>query len=210
MSVKVHEAICMDSAQKRFWWMDHFLGDQVQDEWNSTGNVGSAAVVDAQTGGIVRITTGATANDNWRIDWGVIRSLLVAKKIVIEWRAKLSQIGAMILQIGCRFDGANKFYFWYDTNMGVNWYIHTDAVGGSSVDTGIVVDTDWHIYRIEAHTHGSNHLHFYYDGAEVTGSPLTVAANITANHVMPWCYLHTREDVLKIVDIDYVAARQDR
>ena len=58
MSVKIHESYCLDSQQTSLCWFDDFLGDQIQDEWTSTGDAGgTATVVDAQTGGVVRITT---------------------------------------------------------------------------------------------------------------------------------------------------------
>ena len=61
---RVHEPVCFDSLQKYFWFQDHFLGDQIQDEWGTYFEAGgAAAVVDGVTGGIIRLTTHSDLND---------------------------------------------------------------------------------------------------------------------------------------------------
>ena len=61
MSVRFAEAKCLDSMKRRFTFLDHFIGDQLQDLWTAGGDAGgSAVVVDAQDGGICRITTDVT------------------------------------------------------------------------------------------------------------------------------------------------------
>lgn len=206
MSVKFHEGFSLDSAQVRFWWMDHFLGDQIQDEWR-TGGTGSAAVVDAQTGGIARLTTGATTNDAYQIDWLNYRILLVSKKLTHEIRLKLTQTTNVDVFISLRFDANNRIYFRYSSAIGVNWQIACiNAGAGAAVDTGIAADTSYHIFRIECFPTGE--VHFYIDGVATANSPITT--NITAQYLQPWHTIQTLADVVKSVDIDYVAVRQNR
>jgi hypothetical protein len=211
MSVKVHEAFSLDSFQDRLLFWDDFVGDQLQDEWTLTVvATGAGAVVDAQTGGVYRLsaTTNAT-NDAARIDWGggtPIRSLLASKKVTLEVRAKLSSVANVEAQLALFFDGTNFMRFRFDTGVGVNWLIETDdGTGPTSADSGEAADTDYHIYRIECFPTGE--VHYYIDGVEVTNSPITT--DITANHLMPYLYIETLAVAVKQLDIDYVAARQE-
>lgn len=213
MSVKVHEAVCIDSAQDRYFWFDHFLGDQLKDEWRSTGDAGgSAAVVDAQTGGIVRITTNNVDTEAWRIDWTFVRSLHVSMKVTMEVRAKLTQTTSVDAWLALYFDFSNRIFFDYDTATSANWYINcVDGGTPTSQDSGIAADTSYHIFRIECQTHGSNHVHFYIDGVETGNSPITTnIPDDAGDFLMPYLRIAARENVAKSVDIDYVVARQER
>lgn len=205
MSVKVHEAYSLDSSQHRLLWWDDFLGDQIQDEWRTSG--ASVAVVDQQTGGIVRLTTGAVNGNTAFIDWSNIRSLLVSKKVSIEFRVKLTQTNAVNLLLQLNFDATDRIYFRYDTDApDTNWILVVRDGGGITTgDSGVLPDTSYHIFRIECFPTGE--VHFYIDGVECANSPVT--ANITALHLQPKPYLQTREDVAKSADIDYVVVRQE-
>lgn len=212
MSVSVHEAFSLDSAQDRYWWMDHFLGDQLKDEWALTVvATGAGAVIDQQTGGIYRLsaTTNATA-DAARIDWGggtPIRSLLASKRVTLETRVKLSSAANVEAQLALYFNGTNFMRFRFDTGVGVNWLIETDdGTGPTSQSSGEAADTSYHVFRIECFPTGQ--VHFYIDGAETNNSPITT--DITANYLMPYLYIETLAVAVKQLDIDYVATRQER
>lgn len=212
MSVKVHEPVCLDSAQDLYFWGDHFLGDQLQDEWALTVvATGAGAVIDAQTGGIYRLSaaTNATA-DAARIDWGggaPIRSLLASKKATLEVRAKLSSAANVEVQLALFFNATNFMRFRFDTGVGVNWLVETDdGTGPTSASSGEAADTAYHIFRIECFPTGE--VHFYIDGVETTNSPITT--DITANYLMPYLYIETLAVAVKQLDIDYVVARQER
>lgn len=214
MSVKVHEAYSLDSSQDRLLWWDDFLGDQLKDEWVSAGNAGgSAVVVDAQTGGIVRITSNNVLNETWRIDWGSIRSLLVTKKATMEVRAKTTQATFTAITLDLRFDGNNYISFAFNEAAGgaINWGIQCrDGGAGALFDSGIAVDTSEHIFRMECHTHGGNHVHFYIDGVETANSPITTnIPDDAGDYLMPRLNIRAREDAAKSMDIDYVAVRQE-
>lgn len=210
MSVKVHEAFCMDSFMDRLLFFDDFHGDQIQDEWNSTGDAGGGAnVIDAQTGGICRLDTGIVVDDDWLINWGNIRSLLVSKKVTMEVRARCNQNTYLRVYLSLLFDGLNTIYFYCFDNFGGahNWRIAcVNAGAGASVDTGITVDINYHIFRIEAFPTGE--VHFYIDEVECTNSPVTT--NITAQYLQPSLSLLTRTTAERTMDIDYVYIRQER
>jgi len=211
MSVKQHEPMCFDSAQDRWWWMDHFLGDQLQNEWRTAGT-GSAVVVDQQTGGIVRITTGAAATNSHSIDWTDIRSLHVDQRVSSEFRVKLTQTTNVIIMLSLFFDWNNRIYFDYTSAALANWRITcTNGGAATQLSSGVAADISYHIFRIECHTHGSNHVHFYIDGTETLNSPITT--NIpdgATDFLQPRFWLQTTADLAKSMDVDYCAIRQDR
>jgi len=210
VSVKVHEAFCLDSFQDRLLFFDDFEGDQIKDEWRGTGDAGGGAnVIDLQTGGICRLDTGIVVDDDWLIDWFNIRSLLVTKKVTMEARVKTNQNTYLQVYIALRFDGLNDIYFYCFDNFGGahNWQIAcVDAGAGAGVDTGVAVDTNYHLFRIECFPTGE--VHFYIDNVECANSPVTT--NITAQYLQPVFSLLTRTTAERTMDIDYVYIRQER
>lgn len=209
----MHEAFCFDSFQDRLLFFDDFEGDQVKDEWRSTGSVGgSAAVIDQQTGGIVRITTDTDQNDSWYIDWNNIRSLLVSKRARLEVRLKLNSTSNVIVAIQLRFDGNNTIDLAYNAIANPNWtFSGVDGGASSYLDSGVAADTSYHIFRIECHIHGGNHFHVYIDGSEVNNSPSS--ANIpddATDYLQPFIYIKTQENAAKSIDVDYTYVREDR
>ena len=214
MSVKVHEAFSIDSFQDRLIWWDDFLGDQLKDEWRSAGAAGgSAVVVDAQTGGIARITANGVLNNTWLIDWNDIRSLLVSKKATMELRVKLTQTTNTVTRLSLRFDFNNSFYFEYNSGSSANWQIRSNDGGASAglQDTGVAADTSYHVLRMECQTHGGSHVHFYIDGVETGNSPITTnIPDDAGDYLQPYLFILTLENATKSVDIDYVVVRQER
>jgi len=206
-----HMAFCLDSARRRLLWGDHFLGDQVQDEWRSTGDAGgSAVVVDGETGGICRITTDGDTNDAYRIDWNDIRSLHMDQRVCLECRVKAGTTDSLIY-LALWKDGNERIMFW-KSNVDTNWQIFTQNGGATTdEDSGVAVDTSYHIFRIMCHTHGSNHIHFYIDGTETSNSP--VSSNLpddAGDELEPYLWIRTAENATKSMDIDYVVVSQDR
>ena len=209
MSVKAHEAYCLDSAQDRLLFYDDFLGDSLRDLWAVSGT-GSAAVVDAQDGGIVRVTSGATSGNQYLLNWGTIRTLHVNKKVTLEVRAKYSSGSELDTAIRLRYDANNHVSFFYDRAAPGHWVIvcRNDTLT-SAPDSGVLIDTDYHIYRIECFPTGE--VHFYIDGTECANSPITTNIPSDAgDYLEVYFEIETSEDVAKSMDIDYVVIRQDR
>lgn len=210
MSVKVHEAFSLDSFQDRLLFFDDFHGDQIQDEW-SEGGTGSATVVDLQTGGIVRLTTGGATNNEYHIQWGEnpneIRSLLVTRKVTIEFRVKLASVDDVEAHLSLYYDATHFVRFRFDDSAGNNWLIETDdATGPTSADSGEIADTGYHIFRIECFPTGD--VNYYIDDALMTNSP--IEADIPPEYLMPRLYLETLANAVKTMDTDYVYIRQER
>jgi len=206
--VKFHESFCLDSQQDQLLWFDDFLGDQVQDEWRDVGN-GSAIVVDQQTGGIVRITSGAVSENNHQIDWQDIRSLHVNQRISMEFRLKLTQTTNTRTFNSLFFDANNRVDFRYDSGVSNNWFIRCMDGGASTLlDAGVAADTSYHIFRIECFPTGE--VHFFIDGTETANSPInTNIPDDAADFLQPRFWIRTLENLDKSMDIDYVVVRQD-
>jgi len=213
MSVKFHESYCLDSQQDQLIWWDDFLGDQIQDEWDSTiAGAGTTVVVDQQTGGIVRLTTGALTGNNNVLDWNDIRSLLVTKRISMECRVKVNQLTQAYVTLGLVFDGSNQIRFYAANAAGADdWEIWCEDGGATTrQESGITLDTSYHIFRIECHIHGGNHVHFYIDGTQTANSPITTnIPDDATDYLQPHFLIQTRVDVAKSMDIDYVVVRQE-
>ncbi len=215
MSVKTHEAFSMDSFQDRLLWFDDFHGDQLQDEWRETGEAGgSAAVIDLQVGGVVRLTTDTDTNDKWIIDWNNIASLHVSKRVSMEIRAKVNQATYVSVGFVLQFDMGNRIFFFVNEILGgaTNWRILCiDGGAQTNLDSGVALDTDYHIFRFECHLHGGSHVHFYIDGVETANSPITTnIPDDAGDYFNPWLQIQTRENVAKSMDMDYVYIRQER
>lgn len=218
MSVKLHEAFCMDSFMDRLLFFDDFHGDQIQNEWDSHGNAGgSAVVVDAQTGGIVRLTSDTDIGDGWFLDWGAnpneVRSLLVTKRVTMEFRCKVPTLANTTIRNRLLFDGDNFVEFEYDTAQGhTDWWIKCrDGGAETDLNSGVAVNTDYHIFRIECHTHTANHVHFYIDGTQTANSPInTNVPDDPTDYLMPWFAVITRTTAARTMDIDYCYIRQER
>lgn len=212
MSVKSHEAFSLDSFQNQLFFFDDFLGSQLKDEWHEVGT-GSAAVVDLQMGGIVRLTSGATTNDVYNISWSFTRSLHVDKRVSVEVRMKANQATYITINLQLRFDGDDRIYFQANEAVGgaTTWVIScVDGGATTGRDSGVALDTDYHIFRMEAHLHGGSHVHFYIDDVETDNSPIdTNVPDDGGDYLQPYIIISTREDVAKSMDVDYVGVRQD-
>jgi len=204
MSYNIHEAYCLDSQRTQLFWNDHFEGDSVKDLWRTSG---TATVIDAQTGGIVRLTTGAVTGNTAYIDWGDIRSLLASKRVTLEVIVRLTQTSNVEVWIALWYDATHFIRFRYDSSAGANWLIETDdGTGPTSVDSGIAADTDEHVFRVELIP--VDEAHFYLDlPTECANSPISL--DIPTEHLQPFVYVETLADAAKSVDVNYVAVRQD-
>ncbi len=211
MSVKVHEAFSIDSFQDRLLWWDDFLGDQLQDEWTSAGDAGgSAVVVDAQTGGIVRITCDGDTGDEWNLHWNNIRGLHVDKKATMEIRAKINSVTACDYRFKLQFDASNHVMFIFRPGFGyTTWHMWNRNAGAiTDVDSLVAPDTDYHVFRIECFPTGQ--VHYYIDGVEVANSPVTTnIPDDAGDFLQPLLFVETTENAEKSFDVDYVVVRQE-
>lgn len=213
MSVRFHESLCFDSTKDRLDWRDDFWGDSLDARWSAAvvGTGVAATVIDAQDGGIIRLSSGGTTGGSSDLRWGDIRSLHVNKKITIEARVRLNQTTQQYMYISLRYDTSNRIHFLHSPPGAPEaWDIITvDNASNTTLSSGITPDTNWHVYRIECFPAGE--VHFYIDGVETANSPITTTIPDDAgDYLQPRFYVETREDDTKTMDIDYVYVRQLR
>ena len=208
MSVKAHEAYCIDSAQDRLLFYDDFLGDSIRDLWALTvTGTGAGAVVDAQDGGVYRLRCPA-ANDTAQLSWGGIKTLSVLKNVTMEVKAKLNSTDDVTVTLNLYKDTHDRIRF--TASVGD---IYSEKADDTYNEAGWVTDTDWHIYRIECHYVDATNAtaNMYIDGVECTNSPIP-QANVPIVSLEPFFSIGSGAGALaeKQLDIDYVYVRQDR
>jgi hypothetical protein len=206
-----HEPYGFDSLQTQLFEVDDFLGAVLDDRWATEIDAGgSIAVIDGETGGVVRLTTDGDTDDDSAITWNAIRILLVANRVIIEARMKLDSASNVLGGLYLQVDGTDYLTIKANTGNGANWFIQAYATGNTDKDSGIALDTDEHIYRIECHTHGFNHVHYLIDGVECANSPINSASHIPTDPLQARIFWRTLENSAKSMDIDYVGVTQDR
>lgn len=209
--VRTHEAYSLDSQFQQLFQIDDFEGASLKDLWTVTetstgGGTGTAVVVEAQTGGIVRLSTDDGNDDLVQIDWGDIRSLLASKSVATEARITLASVADVKIVFGLFNDATHLIVFEYDTDTDTNWQISTDdGTGPSTADSGIAAAASTIFFRIEA---TATSVAFFINDVEVANSPIT--ADIPTQALQPYLFLQTRTTTVKTLDCDYVAVRQKR
>ncbi len=209
MSFDAHEAVCFDSFSQSLIFFDDFEGDALKDLWDSVGSAGgSAVVVDAQTGGVLRMTPDNNDADNWLLSWNEIRSLHVDKKVVMEVRLRESNEQGISTNIYLRFDGNSFVLLWNGTG---NWTAVCENGGvATQVDTGISpVSGVFQVLRIEC---TPTAVSFFIDGVETANSPIiTNIPNDAGDFLQPYILVvNDNEGVSEYVDVDYIYIRQER
>ena len=206
MSTLAHDAWGLDAQHLKWFWYDDFFGASIKDEWAvTTTGTGSAAVEDQQTGGIVRLNAPAD-NDSIQLDWDDYRSLLVTKEVCFEARAKLSGVGAIWFNLGMTFDNTNRIVF--NEATGANFRFMCISGPSTIVDTGVAFDTAYHIFRIECHVHGGNHVHYFIDDLENEGPNSPISTNVTTNYMQAVAFINARAVAPRQLDIDYMGVEQ--
>ena len=207
-----HEPFCFDSGAGQFFWYDHFLGDQIQDEFNAGGGSGySTTVVDGVSGGIVRLTTGTSDGYVVWISWGSFETLLVSKNVCFESRFSINSLSVSRVFFGILNTWNDYITISYDSTATTRWRtgMMSGGVGGYTNIGNPDADTSYHNFRTQAHTHGGNHAHYYVDGSELATSP--ISTNVPTTYLQ----IYLERDLIsggvaKSMDIDYMAVRQDR
>lgn len=210
MSVRFHEAVSFDSTKYRLDWRDDFWGDSLDAMWRSSiGGGGTMAVTDAVDGGIVRIGT-PTASDSSILYWNDIRTLHVNKRVSFEARVRDNGgVTDTYRQIRMYNDGDDYIGFYHNQDSDNIYILSRKDATQTALDSGIDVDTAFHVYKIECFPAGE--VHYYIDGVETANSPITT--NIPDDvYLQPYIAIISSadSDPATSMDIDYVYVRQER
>jgi len=203
-----HAPFCLDSLADYVEDGDDFWGDSLDARWHTAGD-GSAAVVDGADGGVIRLASGPASGNSCTLTWKAIRSLHVNKKLIIEIKSKISNIVDQSSYNGVWYNSGSIIMVWVQPGQ-ANYRVYSSKAGSvTNLDSGIAKDTNWHIFRIECHTHGGTHIHYYIDGVECNNSPVTT--NIPDGvYLEPTISSYTAINTNYDADIDYIFWRQQR
>lgn len=210
---------------------DDFLGKTLSTRWAATAGSDSpaGAAINAQVGGVLRLTTGdsnaSQAADAIQVN-GDLNWKAANGGLTMTARVKISAIAAVQVNIGFTDQTAalempitlssttyttnatDAAVFVFDTNattdtircMGV-----ANDVDATHVDTGNAWDTNWHVFRIDIDSSGN--AKFYIDGAYVG----TVASAVTASVALtPVFAARSLAANSKTLDVDYVRVAMKR
>lgn len=204
--VRIHEAYGLNSQKRQLFGWDDFLSDQIDDRWAiEVGAGGSVGVVDGVIGGACRLDTGGLLNGYGLLDMGGYHIFTTGKNVSIEVRSSIDSLTNINAQLLRLLNGNNIILMRFQESVDTNIQLFTQLAGvATQIDSGVAPDTDYHIYRVEC---SSSSVKFYIDdvlvGTSTTNIP-TVAMEIN---------ILCQNNVLagqKVMDIDYIAWRQDR
>lgn len=196
-----------------YFLYDDFLRPHTTVLWDSVGTISRVAL----RGGAFRTLSGAVAGNQGLIDLDPASALWFTanRDFIFQVRVRSNQTLQNRIFLGlysARPTGAappvepsDAIYFRRaDAAAVANWYAVTRAgAAETAVDTTIVGDTSWHIYRIRR---TGNVVEFYIDGVRRA----TITTNLPAVDVGLGIETVTQEAVAKSLDIDYLVFIQER
>lgn len=159
---------------------DDFLGTVLDNRWAQSGETGGSAIISPRSK--VLISTPATMNAYYRINWNGKRGIYVGK--LPKFFAKVTPTGDPDLNVfvGLYKDVNNLIWFGYEPGVGFNWLARCISGGSvTTIDTGVPVDDTLVELLIDVVTTGE--VKFYIDGV----LKATINTDIPAtSDVEPW------------------------
>lgn len=204
-------------SQHLMVWEDDFCADALDTTYWTSGGTGTGFSTPSTNtiGGTVTGVTGGTSTQTATLtfDEGVFST---SYPFGIEFRAKLSSLSSVEIQMGLRQDANDYAWFKFDTGTHAsNIYCSIQTAGGGDISadsgTDIVADT-YNIYRIEMYDATNRYVRYYIDDQLVEDSAnFTTATGIASSTTfVPYFYIITDEDVTKTLTLDYVKVWQLR
>jgi hypothetical protein len=182
----------------------------------ATGGAGTSAIT-AQTGvfpyiGIHRLRAGSATpsagtflaislGDGAVLSFGALGSNAAWDS---KWVFRLNSTADVRLRLGFCSDlslpPTNGFWMRYDTVLSdTNFTFETNAASSSTVSSGVVADTGWHLLRIRSTSAGT--ILFQVDAA----AEQSLATNVPTDSLVPCAQVATNTTAEKNVDLDLFA-----
>lgn len=197
--------------QHTVWYYDDFLGDVLRDEWNAvTSGSGTATVVTAVNGKVQLDNT--SAEDDAGIDWGAFYNWDPTLNCVLEFKAEVNTITNLNF-IGGFYKDADEYAYFHidDADNNIDYAASLNGgVGAVDEDSGVDIDTDPHIFKIECFDDGS--VKFYIDNSLVGTAPAGTLSTSAGILHKPYFLVTdaSGQTTQHLFDIDYVFIYQDR
>jgi len=179
------------------WFHDPFLGANFKAEWNNADVGGTSALV----GGELQQSTGGVLGQLCQLDWNGQRGIpsrTNESKNRITARVELQDLTQMTAYFGFWRDATHYILAYYDSlGAAANWFLRTDdGAGPTSVDSGILGDTNVHEFMIDQKYAATVDL--YIDGVQVA----TSTTNLMSGNSEIILYIETKENVDKQIVYD--------
>ncbi len=208
-------------------WFDDFLGDTVNATWQTNLSTGATAAINAQTPGVVRLTTDTDDNDfatlalglNFTVSKGwTFFEARVASVTAITLRAiEVGLSDALSETAGLAFSNHsaagvvdvadNAAIFGYDTDASMTaWAVNT-VNAGTPAATALTAAPGTTFQKLGIAVNSDGDAYFFVDGTLVATHLLAVA---TTAILTPWISLVSLSGATKSIDIDYVAVAGTR
>jgi hypothetical protein len=215
---------------------DDFLGDVLADEWGAavgSDTAGATAAINAQIGGVVRMTTANSTAGTMATNGAQLHSALNWEAenggLVFEARVKLSAITGVALFVGftdqvaaleipiqsagssetLTSNATDAVGFLFDTAMATDniWLVgvknNTDATHQNSGKAPTAAT--FHTYRIEVDSSGN--ATFFFDNVQVG---TVMAGALTASVALTPVIAAFSNSTAKNVDVDYIFVQSER
>lgn len=197
--------------KNKIWYYDDFLGDVLRSEWNAfTSSAGTGAIVSAINGKVQLDDT--SAEDDSGLDWGAFLNFDPVLNCVMEWKCEVNTIANLNVLMGLYKDADEYALFGIDdADDNIDYRASLNGgVGAVDADSGIDIDTDAHIFRIECYDDGS--VKFFIDEALVGTAPAGTLSTTAGVAHKPYFLVTDKsgQTTQHLFDIDYVVLHQDR
>lgn len=189
----------------RFVDFDDFIGRVIDPfKWGMRGGTGGSTQHIAGVGGQLRVTAAGGG-----LDYEVNQVDRCAYSAVAggtcAFRVRIPDITLGMFEWGFDAASPNQYADWMcfdaDSNSSSNWRCGTSASSVVTwVDTGIPVDTNWHVGRIEL---SSANAKFFFDGILVA----TITTNLSALLLQPFLYVYTNGASARTLYADWFEGR---
>jgi len=215
-----YETLAVDAP---VWFADDFMGSAVNgDIWASTGVNSGAAAMSAETGGLVRITTGTADNDDLDLATGL--NFNSGDGCCMEFRLRDNDVSGMAWCAGfsdSQTEAADKIAIMHGAvAAGTGAYLYMDGDSADYIVRGAVVnstaagtahtaaaattDAGFVVGRIECDP-TAGVTDFYVNGVHIGQSTATPAAT---SDLCVYIGAINREGAANTLDVDYVKAWQ--
>ena len=202
-------------------FFDDFFGDLLADEWAPNLSTGATAAINAQTPGVVRLSTDTDDDDfatlalglHWTVGngWTFFESRVKCVSATTLRAVEIGLSDALSETNGLAFSNhsvasvadvaTDAVIFGYDTDASMTaWAANTVKNGTQqAANTSVAPSTSWQKFLIAVDSAGT--AYFYIDGTLVA----TISDAVSTTAVLtPWISLKSLSGAIKSIDVDYV------
>lgn len=201
-------------------FFDDFIGDVLSDEWDEDISTGATVAINAQAGGVVRLTTDTDDNDHATLALGLHWTAGVALyfearvKSVTDTLVRAVEVGvsdALLETNGIAFSShdatpvdvaTDAAVFGWNTDESMTAFSALSVKAGGTpqyTDTGVALATTYTKLGILIDTDGT--AYFYANDVLVATHSAAIA---TTAVLTPWITLKSLSGAAKSIDVDYV------